>query len=63
MSFELIHLLIRGADILWLDFGTDTVPTGQENFVMRGHRAAYITEFDAWMLRDWWMKLKAHNGW
>ncbi|THW86772.1 hypothetical protein D6D15_07146 [Aureobasidium pullulans] len=46
-----------------IDFGTDTVPTGQENFVMRGHRAAYITEFDAWMLRDWWMKLKAHNGW
>jgi len=22
-----------------------------------------ITEFDAWMLRDWWRKLKAERKW
>lgn len=44
-------------------FGDHDVPTGQENLIMRGHFAAYFTEFDAWMSRSWWMKLKAHNAW
>ncbi|THY25690.1 hypothetical protein D6D01_04992 [Aureobasidium pullulans] len=36
----------------------------QGNFLM--HRPDYIihvAEFDAWMLRDWWRKTKAHRNW
>jgi hypothetical protein len=30
---------------------------------MMAGSALEITEFDAWMLRDWWVKLKATRGW
>ena len=45
-----------------LDF-YDWVPEGQTSFVMMAGSAMEITEFDAWMLRDWWRKLKAVRGW
>lgn len=41
----------------------DWVPEGQTSFVMMAGSAFEITEFDAWMLRDWWRKLKAVRGW
>ncbi|KAI5204385.1 hypothetical protein AUEXF2481DRAFT_2789 [Aureobasidium subglaciale EXF-2481] len=33
-------------------------PVGQINFLMYPDSAHHLTEFDAWMLRDWYMKLK-----
>ncbi|KAI5272593.1 hypothetical protein E4T47_04212 [Aureobasidium subglaciale] len=33
-------------------------PVGQTNFLMYSDSARHLTEFDAWMLRDWYMKLK-----
>jgi hypothetical protein len=30
---------------------------------MMAGSAMEITEFDAWMLRDWWRKLKAERKW
>ncbi|KAH7125685.1 hypothetical protein B0J11DRAFT_568429 [Dendryphion nanum] len=36
---------------------------GQTNFIMMAGSATEVTEFDAWMLRDWWRKLKANRGW
>lgn len=41
----------------------DWVPEGQESFIMMAGSAMEITEFDAWMLRDWWRKLKAERNW
>ncbi|KAF2844765.1 hypothetical protein T440DRAFT_512010 [Plenodomus tracheiphilus IPT5] len=59
-----IHILLHemGHGFGLLDF-YDWVPHGQTNFVMMAGSAMEITEFDAWMLRDWWRKLKAARGW
>jgi len=46
----------------YLDF-YDWVPQGQTSFIMMAGSAMEITEFDAWMLRDWYRKLKAARGW
>lgn len=40
-----------------LDF-YDWTPTGQDSFIMLAGSATEITEFDAWMARDWWRNLK-----
>jgi hypothetical protein len=41
-----------------LDDYYDWSPPGQPRFIMKAGSAMYITEFDAWMLRDWWRHLK-----
>lgn len=41
----------------------DWQPEGQDSFVMMAGSAFEVTEFDAWMLRDWYRKLKAERGW
>ncbi|GIJ90500.1 hypothetical protein Asppvi_009455 [Aspergillus pseudoviridinutans] len=41
-----------------LDDFYDWTPTGQTNFIMLAGSATQITEFDIWMLRDWWRHLK-----
>ncbi|QDS68532.1 hypothetical protein FKW77_010899 [Venturia effusa] len=35
----------------------DWKPPGQNNFIMMAGSAMFITEFDAWMMRDWWRHL------
>jgi hypothetical protein len=45
-----------------LDDFYDWTPTGVSNFIMRAGSSASITEFDAWMLRDWWRHLKNRYG-
>ncbi|PSN61668.1 hypothetical protein BS50DRAFT_503964 [Corynespora cassiicola Philippines] len=59
-----IHILLHeiGHGFGLLDF-YDWVPEGQTNFIMMAGSAMEITEFDAWMLRDWYRKLKAERGW
>ncbi|KAJ4377521.1 hypothetical protein N0V83_000346 [Neocucurbitaria cava] len=61
---ENIHILLHemGHGFGLLDF-YDWVPEGQTSFVMMAGSAMEITEFDAWMLRDWWRKLKAARSW
>ncbi|KAK3215447.1 hypothetical protein GRF29_8g26463 [Pseudopithomyces chartarum] len=59
-----IHILLHemGHGFGLLDF-YDWVPSGQTSFVMMAGSAMEITEFDAWMLRDWYRKLKVQRGW
>ncbi|TQL01286.1 cellulose binding domain-containing protein [Cellulomonas sp. SLBN-39] len=45
-----------------LDDFYDWTPTGVSKFVMRAGSSASITEFDGWMLRDWWRHLKPRYG-
>ncbi|MFC3998888.1 hypothetical protein ACFOVU_23405 [Nocardiopsis sediminis] len=40
-----------------LDDFYDWTPTGQSSFLMKAGSASAITEFDAWMFRDWWRHL------
>lgn len=46
-----------------LDDFYDYVPQGVTNFIMRANTAPKITEFDAWMARDWWRHIKVRRGW
>ncbi|KAI5359810.1 putative metallopeptidase, catalytic domain superfamily [Septoria linicola] len=61
---ENVHILLHemGHGFGLLDF-YDWVPEGQTNFIMMAGSAMQVTEFDAWMLRDWWRKLKAVRNW
>jgi hypothetical protein len=45
-----------------LDDFYDWTPSGVSNFIMRAGSSASITEFDAWMFRDWWRHLKSRYG-
>ena len=40
-----------------LDDFYDWTPTGQDSFIMPAGSSPSITEFDAWMFRDWWRHL------
>jgi hypothetical protein len=40
----------------------DWVPTGVTNFIMLAGSSTVITEFDFWMMRDWWRNLKSRYG-
>lgn len=64
LDAEDIHILNHemGHGFGLLDF-YDWVPEGQTSFIMMAGSAMQVTEFDAWMLRDWWRKLKAVRGW
>jgi hypothetical protein len=45
-----------------LDDFYDWTPTGVCCFIMKAGSASQITEFDRWMLRDWWRHLKSRYG-
>jgi hypothetical protein len=45
-----------------LDDFYDWTPTGVCCFLMKAGSASQITEFDAWMFRDWWRHLKSRYG-
>ena len=45
-----------------LDDFYDWTPTGVSNFIMLAGSATEVTEFDSWMLRDWWRHLKSRYG-
>jgi Cellulose binding domain len=45
-----------------LDDFYDWTPTGQCCFIMKAGSSGQITDFDAWMLRDWWRHLKNRYG-
>lgn len=45
-----------------LDDFYDWTPSGQCCFIMNAGSSSTITEFDEWMLRDWWRHLKGRYG-
>ncbi|MFT7838002.1 hypothetical protein Q5530_17840 [Saccharothrix sp. BKS2] len=45
-----------------LDDFYDWTPSGVSGFIMKAGSAPNITEFDAWMFRDWWRHLKSRYG-
>lgn len=45
-----------------LDDFYDWTPSGVGGFLMKAGSASSITEFDAWMFRDWWRHLKSRYG-
>ncbi|KAH6968175.1 hypothetical protein DER45DRAFT_513955 [Fusarium avenaceum] len=46
-----------------LDDFYDWTPTGQKNFIMLAGSATEVTDFDGWMLRNWWYELSRQRGW
>ncbi len=45
-----------------LDDFYDWQPTGVNSFIMYAGSSAVVTEFDGWMLRDWWRHLRPRYG-
>ncbi|KAF2634794.1 hypothetical protein P280DRAFT_462991 [Massarina eburnea CBS 473.64] len=57
---ENIHILLHELGHTFaLDDFYDWTPTGVTNFIMLSGSSMEITEFDAWMARDWWRNLKS----
>ncbi|EKJ77498.1 hypothetical protein FPSE_02371 [Fusarium pseudograminearum CS3096] len=46
-----------------LDDFYDWTPTGQSKFIMLAGSATEVTDFDGWMLRNWWYELSRERGW
>ncbi|GGM05504.1 immune inhibitor A [Dactylosporangium sucinum] len=58
-----IHILLHEmGHSFGLDDFYDWTPTGVGGFLMKAGSASQITEFDAWMFRDWWRHLKNRYG-
>lgn len=64
LDTENIHIVLHEIGHTFaLDDFYDWTPTGVDSFIMKAGSAMEITEFDAWMVRDWWKHLKAGRGW
>jgi len=58
-----IHILLHEMGHSWgLNDFYDYDPLPSEGFVMKAGSATKITEFDKWMLRDFWRHLKSRYG-
>ena len=58
-----IHILLHEiGHTFGLDDFYDWSPTGVGGFLMKAGSASQITEFDKWMLRDFWRHLKSRYG-
>ncbi|WP_254548374.1 cellulose-binding domain-containing protein [Catellatospora tritici] len=63
LNTDNIHILLHEmGHSFGLDDFYDWTPTGQCCFIMNAGSATSITEFDKWMLRDWWRHLKSRWG-
>lgn len=59
-----IHILLHEmGHTFGLDDFYDWTPSGISNFIMLAGSAAQITDFDGWMLRNWWYELSRNRGW
>ncbi|PKS12630.1 hypothetical protein jhhlp_000838 [Lomentospora prolificans] len=64
LSSENIHILLHEmGHTFGLDDFYDWTPTGVSNFIMLAGSATEITDFDAWMFRQWWYELSRNRGW
>ncbi|RHZ48401.1 uncharacterized protein CDV56_103241 [Aspergillus thermomutatus] len=60
VNSENIHIYLHElGHTFGLDVFYNWTPTGVTNFIMRAGSATQVTEFDIWMLRDWWRHLKS----
>jgi hypothetical protein len=63
LNTDNIHILLHEIGHTWgLDDFYDWDPLPGQGFIMKAGSATSITEFDAWMLRDWWRHLKSRFG-
>ncbi|WP_238176838.1 zinc-dependent metalloprotease, partial [Kribbella albertanoniae] len=63
LNADNVHILLHElGHTFGLDDFYDWTPTGQCCFLMKAGSASNITEFDAWMFRDWWRHLKNRYG-
>ncbi|MER5455204.1 cellulose binding domain-containing protein [Micromonospora sp. NPDC002389] len=63
LNAENMHILLHEiGHTFGLDDFYDWTPSGVGGFLMRAGSASSITEFDAWMFRDWWRHLKSRYG-
>ncbi|GAA3828277.1 hypothetical protein GCM10022226_56320 [Sphaerisporangium flaviroseum] len=63
LNSDNIHILLHEiGHSFGLDDFYDWTPTGVGGFIMKAGSATQITEFDAWMFRDWWRHLKSRYG-
>jgi hypothetical protein len=63
LSAENIHILLHEMGHTYgLDDFYDWDPLPGQGFVMKAGSATQITEFDKWMMRDWWRHLKSRYG-
>ncbi|KAK7750533.1 hypothetical protein SLS62_007509 [Diatrype stigma] len=58
-----IHILLHEmGHTLALDDFYDWTPDGVTSFIMKAGSAFEVTDFDAWMARDWWRHIKSRYG-
>jgi cellulose binding protein with CBM2 domain len=63
LTADNIHILLHEMGHTYgLDDFYDWDPTPGQGFIMKAGSATSITEFDKWMLRDWWRHLKSRYG-
>ncbi|MEV0389305.1 hypothetical protein [Nonomuraea sp. NPDC050643] len=63
LNTDNVHILLHEmGHSFGLDDFYDWTPTGVGGFLMKAGSAAQITEFDAWMFRDWWRHLRSRYG-
>jgi hypothetical protein len=63
LNADNVHILLHEmGHTFGLDDFYDWTPTGVTSFIMNAGSATQITEFDKWMLRDWWRHLKNRYG-
>ncbi|WP_416904937.1 cellulose-binding protein [Micromonospora echinospora] len=63
LNAENMHILLHEiGHTFGLDDFYDWTPSGVGGFLMKAGSANSITEFDAWMFRDWWRHLKSRYG-
>ncbi|WP_433828243.1 cellulose binding domain-containing protein [Actinoplanes sp. CA-015351] len=64
LTTENVHVLLHEIGHTYgLDDFYDWDPlAGKQGFIMMAGSATEITEFDKWMLRDWWRHLKSRYG-
>lgn len=59
MNDDSVHIVLHELGHTFaLDDFYDWTPTGITNFIMLAGSSMVITDFDGWMLRDWWTNLK-----
>ncbi|KAH7149030.1 hypothetical protein B0J13DRAFT_594863 [Dactylonectria estremocensis] len=59
-----VHILLHEMGHTYgLDDFYDWTPTGITNFIMLAGSSTTITDFDGWMLRNWWNEISRERGW
>ena len=64
VASENIHIYLHEiGHTFGLDDFYDWTPSGVNSFIMLAGSASQITDFDGWMLRNWWYELSRDRDW